>query len=184
MISITHTHKVDTSVSSVNNNNNYTQQRTHNTFLSLPKTTSPPHTFLSKKRITQPASSLLSPSTTTPVHFTTKAKLIPKSSITMYKHIILKTKEYYDKAITEERNQGIINSPIRITKNDDNVVLSSSSSSYMLLSSNCNVKRNLMDYFNGGNSQCNGMNSKSRCLPCNGGNGEFKQKSLRDFFKR
>lgn len=183
MISITthtHTHKVNN-----NNNNNHTQ-RTHNTFLSLPNTTSPPHTFLSKKRITQPASSLLSPSTTTPVHSTTKAKLIPKSSITMYKHIILKTKEYYDKAVTEERNQGIINSPLRITKNDDNVVssVSSSSSSYMLLSSNCNVKRNLMDYFNGGNSQCNGMNSKSRCLPCNGGNGEFKQKSLRDFFKR
>ena len=178
MISITHTHNVD-------NNHTHTQ-RVHNTFLALPNTTSPPHTFLSKKRITQPASSVLSPtSATTPVHSTTKPKLIPKSSIAMYKHIILKTKEYYDKAITEERNQGVVSSPIRITKNDDNVVSSSSSSSsYMLLSSNCNVKRNLMDYFNGGNSQCNGMNSKSRCLHCNGGNGEFKQKSLRDFFKR
>ena len=186
---------------SVNTNANHYNPHSHS-FLSLPKTTSPPHTFLSKKRITKHASTLLSPCKTN-VHSTNKAKLVHKSSITMYKHIILKTKEYYDKAITEERNQGVVNSPIRISKNDD-IVHISKTSPFMLLSKsnsnsnsnsninmNCNnVKRNLMDYFNNHSNssimqgQINVIGSKSKCLTCNGGNGEFKQKSLRDFFKR
>ena len=87
----------------------------------------------------------------------------------MYRHIIIKTKEYYDKVITEERNQGVVSSPIRVAKNEDSAH-TGKSSPFLLLSKsnmNCSVKRNLMDYFNNHSTssimqaQIGGANSKS-----------------------
>lgn len=86
-----------------------------------------------------------------------KSKFVPKSSSYMYKDIILTSKECYDKTIADERNQGI-NSPMK-SGIWDNMIWSDSNV-------NCNVKRNLVNYFN------------------NRGNCEFKQMTIYDYFKK